>query len=521
MFMDFFNLPSRKLVDYYELIKNPMSLKGVQKRVRGVHGRNAPTGITDYKNWDQLEHDMSFIWNNAWEYNEDGSFISNMAQTLKVQRFWGPLLVWIQLTCTKDHFEKLLSEAKRHVPEPTHPKLKINMTQPKPNSSGLKLRLGTKASPAPSSGPDTPANRSSATPGVIIDAEALQRQQQHIQASIKTGNRPSSSGTPQPGAGAKNPFSRSGSGTVPLTQLASGSAQQPNGVRTQSPFARPASGTPDIKQPPAAQPGVAAMLPPHAHHLQRPLSGSPHPSPYSTQYSAGMQPSNMYYSQTHSQQPQYIPPPTIAHAEERLRKPGIESILPLITLTAPAVVNNSPRPAVNGSNSLQKPNSNTWKLSIPSDPNLLSHSVTVSLPNNLSTLHLIPTIPVALTNKPWRLFVHVNGQKLTQAFRPMQQQGMNGITTGAGSPPTVPEKDKPVFEVRLPVPVPGQPFGAVNRIDVEILAAVDAPKSSKETSKEGKETDKEKDSDANVKREAEEIVVKESCTILVHLMKGV
>jgi Bromodomain len=59
-------------------------LKGVQKRVRGIHGRNPPTGITDFHSWDSFEQEMSFIWRNAREYNEDGSEIFELAGELEV-----------------------------------------------------------------------------------------------------------------------------------------------------------------------------------------------------------------------------------------------------------------------------------------------------------------------------------------------------------------------------------------------------------------------------------------------------
>jgi len=59
-------------------------LKGVQKRVRGIHGRNAATGSTDFPSWDSFEREMSLIWRNAREYNEDGSEIFELAGELEV-----------------------------------------------------------------------------------------------------------------------------------------------------------------------------------------------------------------------------------------------------------------------------------------------------------------------------------------------------------------------------------------------------------------------------------------------------
>lgn len=61
-----------------------MSLTAVQKRVRGVIGRNPPTGFTDLKSWNAFEEEMSLIWKNAREYNEDGSDIYNLSLEFEV-----------------------------------------------------------------------------------------------------------------------------------------------------------------------------------------------------------------------------------------------------------------------------------------------------------------------------------------------------------------------------------------------------------------------------------------------------
>lgn len=61
-----------------------MSLKGIQKKIRGFHGRNETTGVSDFKSWDAMEAEMTKIWSNAKEYNEDGSEISLLAEELQV-----------------------------------------------------------------------------------------------------------------------------------------------------------------------------------------------------------------------------------------------------------------------------------------------------------------------------------------------------------------------------------------------------------------------------------------------------
>jgi hypothetical protein len=84
IFLPFHQLPSRSLKDYYALIKDPVSLNAVQKKVRGVVGRNAPTGHTELKSWDAFEKMTSMIWKNAREYNEDGSDLYNVSLELEV-----------------------------------------------------------------------------------------------------------------------------------------------------------------------------------------------------------------------------------------------------------------------------------------------------------------------------------------------------------------------------------------------------------------------------------------------------
>jgi hypothetical protein len=61
-----------------------MSLSAVQKRVRGVVGRDPPTGKTLLKSWKAFEEEVSLIWDNARIYNEDGSDIYNVSLELEV-----------------------------------------------------------------------------------------------------------------------------------------------------------------------------------------------------------------------------------------------------------------------------------------------------------------------------------------------------------------------------------------------------------------------------------------------------
>ena len=66
------------------VIKDPLSLKKLQKLVKGVHGRGERTGSTEFRTWAAFEDRTKKLWENAYLYNEDGSEISEMAKELEV-----------------------------------------------------------------------------------------------------------------------------------------------------------------------------------------------------------------------------------------------------------------------------------------------------------------------------------------------------------------------------------------------------------------------------------------------------
>jgi Bromodomain len=85
MFEPFVKLPTRaELEDYYQVIPNPIDLTSLRKRVRGVHGKQAATGISEFKTWAAFEEESSYLWRNAFHYNEDGSDIFVLAKELQV-----------------------------------------------------------------------------------------------------------------------------------------------------------------------------------------------------------------------------------------------------------------------------------------------------------------------------------------------------------------------------------------------------------------------------------------------------
>merc|ERR1712032_1583172 len=62
----FYKLPSRKeLPDYYEVIRKPVDIAKIQKRIDEEH----------YEEMDALEKDFALMCKNTQQYNEDGSLI--------------------------------------------------------------------------------------------------------------------------------------------------------------------------------------------------------------------------------------------------------------------------------------------------------------------------------------------------------------------------------------------------------------------------------------------------------------
>lgn len=81
----FLNLPPRSLKDYFNVIQHPLSLKALQKLVKGIHGRQTPTGVSEFKGWAAFEERTSLLWSNAQFFNEENSDIYNLATELKVR----------------------------------------------------------------------------------------------------------------------------------------------------------------------------------------------------------------------------------------------------------------------------------------------------------------------------------------------------------------------------------------------------------------------------------------------------
>ncbi|RYP69819.1 hypothetical protein DL769_005171 [Monosporascus sp. CRB-8-3] len=214
-FEPFVYLPPRTLKDYYEIIAEPLSLKALQKQVRGQHGRGAATYISDFKSWAAFEDQASLIWKNAYHYNEDGSEIFVMAQELE------------------ELFTKLIKEAKQHVPEPPQPKIKLKVSQssePPTHPKKITIHVGGKASVTGSPAPPTAQSG---------DGEATRN------------------GTPA----AKNPFGGTPSGPLNLGQL-----DKARSVSASAPSPSPSAG---LVKPEEAARASPATAPPNTMTFQQ------------------------------------------------------------------------------------------------------------------------------------------------------------------------------------------------------------------------------------------------------------
>jgi hypothetical protein len=222
----------------------------------------------------------------------------------------------------QETFNKKLREAKAKVNEPPQPKLKLNMSTPAPApKQQLKLKLSRHS---PASDPNTPSAPNSATPGVIVDNEALIRQQRHVIDSMggNRSSRPPSSGKAGTPVALTNPFTGPKGGAATIAPLAApklaGSPSAINGVKqdVQSPALsaiRPASTAPESQASrlnvPVQTP-LPTMAPPQA--ISRPASGSPHPNGLGLQNGSYIAP---------YQPPTYYAPPPVTRVDSFRKVP--------------------------------------------------------------------------------------------------------------------------------------------------------------------------------------------------------
>ncbi|KZF26130.1 Bromodomain-domain-containing protein [Xylona heveae TC161] len=432
----FHNLPPRALKDYYALIKKPVSLNGIMKRVKGVRGKKDITGVTEFKTWHAFEDEVSFLWRNAREYNEDGSEISNLAGELE------------------KYFKDRITEAKRVVSEPG-PRLKLNMPAPKspePSRPRVKLHIGApKASPAPSSiSRETPARKESVPAEAVPDAGSPGKEENQSQPSTHPRTSPArDQTTPQPSAKDTTGVSRSGSVSTGISAV--GKASQGDTQKAVT-TASPAPSAAAVKSEPQAgrSPSLGAIRvsstgPEKASEMRREShesikatqsprldsSSMPPPSGSTPRLADGSpNPPQSQAPPVHIPPP---PPPAPPSGMSMLRPPGKDASDALISnlsiSTHPGL--RLPRP---------------FQLNIPPSDSLSQQSITINLAPMHYMLQIAPIIAPSLNTRPSKVFVTVNYQRL------------NPVPHASGTTDT----KRPWYEAKL---VPG-----INRIEVEIIA---------------------------------------------------
>lgn len=86
-------------------------------------------------------------------------------------------------------------------------------------------------------------------------------------------------------------------------------------------------------------------------------------------------------------------------------------------------------------------------MKIPAHHTATQQSIALTVPYTHQYFQVVPHIPVGLTQRPYRVFVTVNGQRMSETIKPGVER----------------DKSRPIFEARLE-------RGIVGRIEVEVLA---------------------------------------------------
>lgn len=134
-----------------------------------------------FKSWSHYEDHVSLIWRNAHQYNEDGSEISNLADTL--EKF----------------FRSRWVEAKKSVSEPAQPSLKLKMAAAKspdipPQKIMLRLGVGALTATFKSQSPTPATAEASSKSGIVSSDGNTQRERQDTQAGADETTRSSAAG---------------------------------------------------------------------------------------------------------------------------------------------------------------------------------------------------------------------------------------------------------------------------------------------------------------------------------------
>nr|KMM64239.1 hypothetical protein CPAG_00591 [Coccidioides posadasii RMSCC 3488] len=369
VFFPFLSKPDRTLYkEYYDFIQHPTSLRTILKNVRGTARKKNAHRISPFRTWDAFADEVSYIWRNAREFNEDGSAIVELAGELE------------------QHFLRRLEAARRAVPEPA------------PASEGgptrIKLRVGTTKTPEPSSQKLTlkfPGKSAEATGdkqhlGVSVDSESLRRQQELVRA----------------GSGRTETPSQPPTSTRVLRDRA------PFAAKSQTPLQQPASG------PPTPKPKV------EGHPSQSPRGVAPNVAPHNevNNQSNGLSPALAAATPTPNG-------PYLRSAGAAAQMNSHKSVTPSQPSAGPATGWPPRRYVVPRSRlithvNLRTENGPKFNLEIPSSCITPRQSVTLSVPFSHNLLYLRPTVISSNLERQTQLTVTVGSQKIPSIGPPVR-----------------------------------------------------------------------------------------------------
>ncbi|KAM0222756.1 hypothetical protein ACHAPA_001284 [Fusarium lateritium] len=228
-FEAFINLPPRSLKEYFKVISEPVSIRKLQKMVKGMHARGETTGSSDFKSWASFEEKAKLLWTNAYFFNEEGSEIYSVAQELE------------------EFFYDQLKQAQAAVAEPSQPKIKLKVggssDAPTPGPKKITIHVGGQRDSADSPAPAQ--QKEAITNGLNVNgATRTSTPAQATNPQVEKARSASASALPSPSPStqaAPNTEEAAKATPAPLIRTLSGAAVQGTpGVPTTAPVPAPA-----------------------------------------------------------------------------------------------------------------------------------------------------------------------------------------------------------------------------------------------------------------------------------------
>ncbi|OAP63239.1 hypothetical protein AYL99_02466 [Fonsecaea erecta] len=326
--------------DYYKLVKKPTSISDVRALVEK----------DEIQDWDALAKEVRLIWDNAKDYNQEGSDIYLMAEKLEA---------W-----SESQMQSLGARPRRN--------LKLSLSQPKPKA----LRL-TMASSTP-------------TPNLVggtIDSESLRRQKEEMGQALSRVQRASSKATqvngstPVPSSAAPS-VRRSASLATTTEQADTTTSEVKVNGTTSTPQPQEAV---RASQPPAQTP--SQQVPSHVQEIEIDLpntlpltNGTHHPDPSAPHSSSPGTSTNPPGANDNYLNQSVIP------MERRFRDPGrgwSHALLASVTFMTNPSLPNDPR----------------WKLVRYGSATRTQTSGFIALPAHYRDLRIIPTTTTELARR--------------------------------------------------------------------------------------------------------------------------